>query len=161
MKRRFLAAGLFVAAVLSGCGASKFDIERATAKCDILIEVRELKADSVSWFVGNTVYLNPNQAKREAMFPMIISTRNPDNIDMQRGINFLNNEEELLSFIRSKSPNAVNFGMVFNDKALSELGVDEDKTVDDFVSVFRKINGGSMVVFYEKNGHITDMSTVY
>lgn len=146
---------------LCSCGASKVDIERATSKCDILVEVRELKADSVSWFVGNTIYLNPNQAKREDMFPMIISTRSPANIDMQRSIDFLNDESEFLKFINKKVPDAMNFGMIFNDKVISDLGVDEDKTVDDYKSVFKKIKGGSMVVFYEKNGVITDMSSVY
>lgn len=147
--------------IFEGCAASKAEISQASDRCDIMVEVRTLGKDSVSWFAGNTMYLNANQVKREQIFPMFISTRSTANIDVQRGIDLVKSPEELQAFFERGSASAKNFGIVFSDRVHEEAGVDERQTVEKLKTVFRSVNALSLVLFHEKDGNISDMKKLF
>lgn len=152
---------LCLTVAMAGCAASKAEISQATNNCDIMVEVRTLGKDSVSWFAGNTMYLNANLAKREEIFPMFISTRSTANIDVQRGIDLVKTPEELFAFFGRGNGPVKNFGVVFSDRVEIEAGVDEGKTVEKLKKVFRGVEGVSLMLFHEKDGNIKDMKRIF
>lgn len=146
---------------LTGCAVSKAEISQATNQCDIMVEVRTLGRDSVSWFAGNTMYLNVNQTRKADLFPMFISIRNPNNIDMQRGIEQIATSWDLITFFKKDNWNAKNFGVVISDMIRNEIGIDEQGIINKLTTVFKQVEGSSLVIFYEKDGVVSDMKKVF
>lgn len=162
MKKWMLVALALLGVTLFGCGGvSKMEIDQSVRKCDLMVEVRTLGRDSVSWYVGNTMYLNVNQTRKPDMFPMFISTRSPSNIDVQRRIDQIQSPWELLMFLGQENGPIKHVGVVFSDLFYNEIGVDEQDVVKKLTAIFKQGNDGSMMVFYEKDGSVTDMKKIY
>ena len=81
MKKMLLSLLAVLSLALLACGPSKVDMQVMSAECDIVIEVRQVLNDSISLFVGNTLYLNSKQAVAADLFPLLVSVRDPMEIE--------------------------------------------------------------------------------
>ena len=52
-------------------------------------------------------------------------------------------------------------GIVIGETAYNEVGFDETAAVEKLTKIFQKIQGGSLKLFHEKNGELTDMKKLY
>ena len=68
---------------------------------------------------------------------------------------------DFIAYLRRSAPNAVNFGIVVNEAAKNEIGFDETKTVNRLVEVFKTLEGGSVILFHEKDGQLTDAKKLF
>ena len=149
---------LFVAlasAVLVACGPSKLEIQEMSSSCDVIIEVRQVLNDSISLMVGNTLYLNSKQVLGDNLFPLLISTRDPQEIERLTATDIVNTPEDLLKYLRFSSPDMVNFGIVIGETAYNEIGFDENHVVETLKNIFVKVDGGSLILFHEKGSELT------
>ena len=161
MKKLALAVLSVVSLALMACGPSKLEIQEASSQSDVIIEVRQVLNDSISLFVGNTFYLNSKQVISDAMYPLLVSTRDPAELEKPTATDILNNDEDLLNYLRRKSPDLMNVGIVIGETAYNEIGFEEEPVVAKLTAVFKKLQGGSLVLFHEKAGELTDMKKLY
>ena len=161
MKKLALAVLSVVSLALMACGPSKLEIQEASSQSDVILEVRQVLNDSISLFVGNTFYLNSKQVISDAMYPLLVSTRDPAELEKPTATDILNNDEDLLNYLRRKSPDLMNVGIVIGETAYNEIGFEEEPVVAKLTAVFKKLQGGSLVLFHEKAGELTDMKKLY
>ncbi|MBR6317896.1 MAG: hypothetical protein IKR75_05665 [Fibrobacter sp.] len=161
MKKLALAVLSVVSLALMACGPSKLEIQEASTQSDVLLEVRQVLNDSISLFVGNTLYLNSKQMVADDMYPLLVSTRDPAELEKPTATDILNNDEDFLNYLRRKAPNFVNVGVVIGETAYNEIGFEEKDAVEKLTKIFKKVQGGSMVLFHEKAGELTDMKKLY
>lgn len=161
MKKLFLAAFAALSFMLMACGPSKVEMQVMSAECDIIIEVRQVLNDSISLFVGNTLYLNSKQAANADIFPLLVSIRDPMEIEKLTATDVVSNADELIKYLRKASPDMIRFGLVIGETAYNEIGFDEASTVKKVEDALKKVEGGSLVLFHEKNGELTDAKKLY
>ena len=155
MKKCLILFVALVSAVLVACGPSKLEMQEMSSSCDVIIEVRQVMNDSISLMVGNTLYLNSKQVLHDNLFPLLISTRDPQEIERLTATDIVNTPEDLLKYLRFSSPDMVNFGIVIGETAYNEIGFDENHVVETLKNIFVKVDGGSLILFHEKNGELT------
>lgn len=161
MKKLALAVLSVVSLALMACGPSKLEIQEASSQSDVLLEVRQVLNDSISLFVGNTLYLNSKQMVADDMYPLLVSTRDPAELEKPTATDILNNDEDFLNYLRRKAPDFVNVGVVIGETAYNEIGFEEKDAVEKLTKIFKKVQGGSMVLFHEKAGELSDMKKLY
>ena len=161
MKKLALAVLSVVSLALMACGPSKLEIQEASTQSDVLLEVRQVLNDSISLFVGNTLYLNSKQMITDDMYPLLVSTRDPAELEKPTATDILNNDEEFLNYLRGKAPDFVNVGIVIGETAYNEIGFEEKDAVEKLSKIFKKVQGGTLVLFHEKAGELTDMKKLY
>lgn len=161
MKKLALAVLSVVSLALMACGPSKLEIQEASTQSDVLLEVRQVLNDSISLFVGNTLYLNSKQMIADDMYPLLVSTRDPAELEKPTATDILNNDEEFLNYLRRKAPDFVNVGIVIGETAYNEIGFEEKDAVEKLSKIFKKVQGGTLVLFHEKAGELTDMKKLY
>lgn len=161
MKKLALAVLSVVSLALMACGPSKLEIQEASTQSDVLLEVRQVLNDSISLFVGNTLYLNSKQMITDDMYPLLVSTRDPAELEKPTATDILNNDEEFLNYLRRKAPDFVNAGIVIGETAYNEIGFEEKDAVEKLSKIFKKVQGGTLVLFHEKAGELTDMKKLY
>ena len=161
MKKLALAVLSVASLALMACGPSKLEIQEASTQSDIMVEVRQVLNDSISLFVGNTFYLNSKQAIADNMYPLLVSTRDPAELEKPTATDILNNDEDFLNYLRRKAPDMVNVGIVIGETAYNEIGFEEADAVAKLTALFKKLQGGSLVLFHEKGGELTDMKKLY
>ena len=161
MKKLALAVLSVVSLALMACGPSKLEIQEASSQSDVILEVRQVLNDSISLFVGNTLYLNSKQMVADDMYPLLVSTRDPAELEKPTATDILNNDEDFLNYLRRKAPDFVNVGVVIGETAYNEIGFEEKDAVEKLTKIFKKVQGGSMVLFHEKAGELTDMKKLY
>ena len=95
------------------------------------------------------------------MYPLHASTRDPAEFEKLTPTDVLNSDEEFLNYLRRKAPDMMNVGIVIGETAYNEVGFDETAAVEKLTKIFQKIQGGSLKLFHEKNGELTDMKKIY
>ena len=95
------------------------------------------------------------------MYPLHVSTRDPAEFEKLTATDVVNSDEELLNYLRRKAPDMMNVGIVVGETAYNEVGFDETAVVAKLTKIFQKIQGGSLTLFHEKNGELTDMKKLY
>ena len=150
-----------ISLALMACAPSKLDIQEASITSDVLIEVRQVLNDSISLYVGNVFYLNSKQVVADDMYPLHASTRDPSEFEKLTATDVINSDEELLNYLRRKAPDLMNVGIVIGETAYNEVGFEEQAVVEKLTKIFQKVQGGSLKLFHEKEGHLTDMKKLY
>ena len=161
MKKLFVAFAALVSMALIACGPSKLEIQEMSANCDVFIEVRETLDDTLSLMVGNALYLNVKHVASNGLFPFPVSTRDPQELERETATDHVNSPEELLKYLRYSAPNMVNFGIVIGESAKNAIGFDEGKLVKELTEVFKKVDGGSLILFHENAGDIVSAKKIF
>ena len=161
MKKLFLVALAAISLAFMACGPSKIQMQEASSMSDVLIEVRQVLNDSISLYVGNVLYLNSKQIVADDMYPLFVSTRDPAEFEKLTATDEIKSDEELLNYLRRKAPDMMNIGLVIGETAYNEIGFEEAAAVAKLTKIFQQIQGGSLTLFHEKNGELTDMKKLY
>ena len=159
MKKLALLAFTAISLAFMACAPSKLDIQEAAVTSDVLVEVRQVLNDSISLYVGNVLYLNSKQVVADDIYPLHVSTRDPSEFEKLTPTDVINSDEELLNYLRRKELR--NGGIVVGETAYNEIGFEEAAVVAKLTSIFQKVQGGTLTLFHEKEGHLTDMKKIY
>ncbi len=151
------AACLFLA-----CGPSAFEIKEKASACEFNVEIRYVQDDSVGIFVGNVLYLSTSQFVSGSFYPLLVSSRDPMNIDGRAPTDVVNSDEELAAYINRRVPGALHFGIVLSDNVGYEIGFDSDVAVKTLRDFFEKSYPGSTaVLFGERGGELVSAKKLY
>lgn len=161
MKKIVLIALATISLALMACGPSKIQMQETSSMCDVLVEVRQVLNDSISLYVGNVLYLNSKQVVADDMYPLNVSTRDPSEFEKLTATDIVNSDEEFLNYLRRKAPDMIRFGIVIGETAYNEIGFEEAAVVNKLTKLFQKVEGGSLTLFHEKDGELTDMKKLY
>lgn len=161
MKKILASLAAVLTLVLVACGPSKLEIQEMSSQCDVMVEVRQVLNDSISLFVGNTLYLNSKQMVPDDMYPLLVSTRDPSELEKPTATDIINNDEELLGYLRRVAPSMVQVGLVIGETAVNEIGFDEKDVVQKLTNIFKKMGGGTLVLFHEVGGELTDVKKLF
>lgn len=161
MKKIALALVAAVSMVFMACGPSKLEIQEMSAQSDVIVEVRQVLNDSISLFVGNTLYLNAKQMVADDMYPLLVSTRDPAEIEKPTATDIINTDEDMLNYLRKVSPQMTAVGIVIGETAANEIGFEEAEAVTKLTNIFKKMGGGTLVLFHEKAGELTDAKKLF
>ena len=161
MKNSFLTLLGLVSLALLACAPSSLQIKEMSSECDFVVEVRYVENDSIGIFVGNTLFLNTRQVVGGSLFPMLISTRDPMNIDMPTATNVVRDPQELTAYLQKQVPSLTRFGIVIGDNVDREIGFEEAEAIKMLSEYFKTFEGGSLVLFHEKGGDLIDAEKLY
>lgn len=161
MKKMIAALVAAVSLTFMACGASKLEMQEMSSQCDVVVEVRQVLNDSISLFVGNTLYLNAKQMVADEMYPLLVSTRDPSDFQKPTATNIINSDDELLAYLRRVAPSMVQVGLVIGESAANEIGFEEAPAIQKMTSLFKKMEGGSLYLFHEKGGELTDAKKLF
>lgn len=161
MKKLAFALLAAMSMVLVACGPSKLEIQEMAVQSDVVVEVRQVLNDSISLFVGNTMYLNAKQMVSDEMYPLLVSKRDPAELEKPTATDILNSDEDLLNYLRKVSPQMTAIGLVIGETAANEIGFDEAEVIAKLTAVFKKMGGGTLVLFHEKAGELTDAKKIF
>ena len=161
MKKLLFSFLAVLSLVLMACGPSKVDMQVMSAECDIIIEVRQVLNDSISLFVGNTLYLNSKQAVAADLFPMLVSVRDPMEIEKLTATDVVGGGEEFIAYLRKVAPDMIRFCLVIGETAYNEIGFDENAIVEKVKNVLQSVEGGSLILFHEKGGELVSAKKLY
>ena len=161
MKKSFLALLGLVSLALLACAPSSLQIKEMSSECDFVVEVRYVENDSIGIFVGNTLFLNTRQVVGGSLFPMLIRTRDPMNIDMPTATNVVRDPQELTAYLQRQVPSLTRFGIVIGDNVDREIGSEEAEAIKMLSEYFKSFEGGSLVLFHEKGGDLIDAEKLY
>lgn len=161
MKKLALSLLAAVSFAFMACGPSKLEMQEKTSQSDIVLEVRQVLNDSISLFVGNTFYLNSKQVIADEIYPLLASTRDPSELEKPTATDIINNDDELLNYLRRVSPEMMQISLVIGETAYNEIGFEEKDVVDRLTKIFKKMQGGTLYLFHEKAGELTDMKKIY
>lgn len=161
--KKIIFSSLFVltALLFVGCGPSALDIKEMSSDCEFNVEVRYVPNDSIGLFVGNTLFLSTQQLTGTEMFPMLISTRNPMNIDIPTATDAVRTPDEFTAYLVKRVPSPTHFGIIVSDNVGNEIGFDESKAVKMLQTYFQNAYpGSSAVLFHEKGGDLVSAKTL-
>lgn len=158
MKKMFLGLAAVATIVLSACGASKFEIQEASLDCQLTIEVRYMKDDSVGVMSNNMLFLNASQLTDREMFPLQVRV---ENFDRVTPVTTLRTAEDFMEYLQRAVPGANRFGIVISNTAANQIGFDEASAVEKIKAALQEANGGSAILFHEKDGEMVDMKKLY
>ena len=161
MKKIFATLAAALSLSLMACGVSKLEMQEMSSQCDVVVEVRQVLNDSISLFVGNTLYLNAKQMVSDEMYPLLVSTRDPSDFQKPTATNIINNDDELIGYLRRVSPSMIQVGLVIGESAANEIGFEESETIEKVTAIFKKMEGGSLYLFHEKAGELTDAKKLF
>ncbi len=147
--------------VLLACAPSSLQIKEMSSECDIMVEVRYVENDSIGLFVGNTLFLNTRQVTGESLFPMLISTRDPMNIDVPTATDVVRDPAELTAYLQRQIPALTRFGLVIGENVGHEISFEEKKVVNLLSQYFKTFDGSSLILFHEKGGELTNAKKLY
>ena len=150
------------ACFLMACGPSALEIKEKASACEFNVEIRYVQDDSVGIFVGNTLYLAASQLASGRFYPMLISPRDPMNIDGRAPTDVVKSDEELSAYINRRVPGALHFGIVLSENVGYEIGFNAEAAVKAFRDFFEKSYPGSTaVLFGEKGGDLISAKKLY
>ncbi len=163
MKKMSLAVlAMCVASLFLACGPSALEIKEKASACEFNVEIRYVQDDSVGIFVGNTLYLATSQLASGKFYPLLVSSRDPMNIDGRAPTDVVNSDEELAAYINRRVPGALHFGIVLSDNVGYEIGFDSDVAVKTLRDFFEKSYPGSTaVLFGERGGDLVSAKKLY
>lgn len=160
MKKQVKWFAIFAALLLIACGPSKLQIQEMSSERDILIEVRYVENDSIGYFVGNTLFLNTRQFSGDSLFPLLVSTRNPANIDIPTATDVISDSKALTAYLSKNAPSLNHFGFVVSHTAALDIDFDEKKAIQMILNYIDTFKGASLVFFREKDGDLTHAKKV-
>ncbi len=151
-----------VACLFLACGPSALEIKEKASACEFNVEVRYVQDDSVGIFVGNTLYLSTSQLASGRFYPLLVSSRDPMNIDGRAPTDVVNSDEEFAAYINRRVPGSLHFGIVLSDNVGYEIGFDSDAAVKALRNFFEKSYPGSTaVLFRERGGDLISAEKLY
>ena len=81
-----------------------------------------MQRDTIGLMVGNTCFLSTRQVVRDSLFPMLVSVRNPNNIDDNRvATTTVHSTQELTAYIGPRRSNPTHFGVVIGENVGNEM----------------------------------------
>ena len=160
MKNFFVLISCLCAFFLISCAASKFEIQETSSSLDVLIEVRTMQ-DTIGLMIGNSLYLNTEQLTRDPMFPLLVSSRDPVNIERITPTITLTTPENLIGFMNRAVKEAKKFGFVIGSNVNEQIGFEEQDAIQKISAILSKVPGASLYLFHEKEGELTDMKKLF
>ncbi len=161
MKKLIISFLFLFSFALIACGPSRIQIQEMSSACDVLIEVRHVQNDSIAIFVGNTLFVNTQQIVRDEIFPFLVSKRNPTDIDIPTATTVLNSKEEFIDYLKSSVSPLSSFGIVMGENVSNEIGFSEEDAIKKITALLQSIDGGSAILFHEKEGQLIKAKKLY
>ncbi len=154
----FVAVAAFL---FTACGPSKLQIQEMSLDCDVMIEVRYVEEDTIGFLVGNTLYLPSQQLAQDSLFPLLISPRNPMDIDAPARTDRISSADALTAYLSRTVPEMTRFGLVIGSSAGSDFDFNEKKVIQKISDYVKLHQGASLIIFREKNGDLIDAKKAF
>ncbi|MDR1760617.1 MAG: hypothetical protein LBR60_08875 [Fibrobacter sp.] len=160
MKKLFYFTAI-AALLLTACGPSKLQIQEMSLDCDVMIEVRYVEEDTIAYLVGNTLYLTSQQLAHDSLFPLLISPRNPMDIDAPARTDRIPSADVLTGYLSRAVPEMTRFGLVIGSSTGSDFDFNEKNVVQKISDYVKLHQGASLIIFHEKDGDLIDAKKAF
>lgn len=151
---------LSIAALLSSCAGNKAQAQEQVVACDILFEYQNVENDSISLLIGNTMRLHTGKAVEGQFYPLLISVRNPEDLDKPTSTEVIDSEASLLAFLQKRFPLLKSIGIVMGENTSNAIGFSESSALKPIKSLSKKISESELRLFREKGGDIVSVETL-
>lgn len=155
MKKRL--SGLFLFAMLlalAACAPSKLEIQEMAVDSDILLEFRYIENDSIGIQMGNMLVLNTSKTSGMDFYPLLVSTRSPEDIDKPTATHVIQDDAGLLAYLKRDRESLTRFGVVIGENCSKDPAFSESNAVAIATRLARLVPGSTLVLFREKDGDI-------
>jgi len=155
MKKRLLALSLMLFALMLGaCAQSKLEIQEMAMDSDLLLEFRYIENDSIGLKMGNMLVLNTSKASGMDFYPLLLSTRNLDDIDKPTATHVLQDDAALLAYLQRDGGSLTRFGVVIGENCAKDPSFSEKNAIAIASRVAKQVPGSTLVLFREAGGDI-------
>jgi hypothetical protein len=143
-----------LALLLLACGPSKLAIQEMAVDADLMLEFRYIENDSIGIQMGNMLVLNTSKTSGVDFYPLLVSTRSPDDIDKPTATHILENDSDLLTYLQRGKDSFTRFGVVIGENCSKDPAFSEKNAIDIASRLAKQIPGSSLTLFREKGGDI-------
>lgn len=148
-----------IALVLTNCAGNKAKAQEQVLECDVLFEYQQIENDSISLMVGNTIRLHTGKSLTGQFYPLLLSIRDPQDLDKPTSTEVIGSEEQLLGLLKSKFPFLKRFGVVIGESASSSHEFNENGALEPIQKLTKQISEAEILIFREKDGEIVSMES--
>lgn len=142
--------------LLMACGPSKAQIQEMAVDTDLMLEFRYIPNDSIGIRMGNMLVLNTAKTSSlEDFYPLLVSTRSMEDIDKPTATHALQNDAELLQYVRS-GQEITRFGVVISETCAKDPAFSEMNAIALATRLAQQVPGSTLMLFREKGGDIVD-----
>lgn len=157
---KLLSVLLFAAtAILMSCAGSKAKAQEQVLDCDLIFEYHAIENDSISLFIGNTFRLHTGKANPGRFYPLLVSVRNPRDLDRPTSTEIVSDDAGLLLLLRKNIPLLTTIGVVIDDNTSKAKGFTQAGALTPIFQLAKLIPGSRILVFHEKSGDLVRVET--
>ncbi len=162
MKKSLQLLSLALLSLLAlACGPSKLEIQEMAIDSDLLLEFRYIENDSIGIRMGNMLVLNSSKTSGQDFYPLLVSTRSPDDIDKPTATTVISDDAGFLEYIRRENPQLSRFGVVIGENCQRDPSFSENNAIAIASRLAKMVPGSTLVVFREKDGDIFAAKKVF
>lgn len=144
----------FAVLIGAGCAGSKAKAQEQVLECDVLFEYQFVENDSISLMVGNTIRLHTGKAMTGAFYPLLLSIRDPQDLDKPTNTEVIGSEEQLFTLLQGKFPYLKRIGVVIGESAYQQSAFAEKDALLPIRGLVKRIPEAELLLFQEKGGEI-------
>lgn len=145
---------------LVSCAGSKADAQLREQECDFLFEYQAIENDSIAILVGNTMRLHAGKATPGNFYPLLLSERDPQELDKPIATEVIQNEDELRSLVRKRARMLQYVGIVIGESTRNAKGFQESQAIAPIRSLVTSLPEVQLFVFQEREGEVQSFKPV-
>ena len=157
---KFLVVGLWiVTSFLASCANSKAKAQEQVTECDVLFEYHSIVNDSISLMIGNTMRVHSAKTQPERFYPLLVSVRNPRDLDRPTSSEVILDDPSLLAFLRRELPFLQTIGVVISSNTSQDPGFSESGALVPIRKFAKLVPDSRILVFHELDGDVISVRT--
>jgi len=160
MKTLLLAFAVSMLVFLSSCAGGRAQAQERVLDCDVVFEYHAIPNDSITVLVDKTLRLHTGKTLPGAFYPLLISVRRADDMDIPVSTEVVSDDAALLQLLQKRYPMLKTIGVVIGESAASDPSFNQQMALTPILTMTRRIEGAQVLVFHEKDGEIISMETV-
>jgi len=150
-----------LAFILGACAPSKLEIQEMAVDSDLLMEFRFIENDSIAIQMNNMLVLNTSKTSGVDFYPLLISTRSPEDIDKPTATHVIQDDAGLLEYLKNSRTSLTRFGVVIGENCSQDPAFSENNAVAIATRLAKMVPGSTLVLFREKDGDIVAAKKVF
>jgi hypothetical protein len=148
-----------IALAFASCAGNKAKAQEQVLECDVLFEYQQIENDSISLMVGNTIRLHTGKSQTGQFYPLLLSVRDPQDLDKPTSTEVIGGEEQLLGLLKSKFPFLKRFGVVVGESTSGSREFSEKGALEPIEKLAKQIPEAEILIFREKAGEIVSVES--
>ena len=137
----------------AACAPSRQEIQEMAVDSDLMLEFRYIENDSIAIKMGNMLVLNTFKTSGQDFYPLLVSTRSPEDIDKPTATHVIQDDASLLAYV-GNGQEFTRFGVVIGENCEKDPAFSEQNAIAIATKLAKQVPGSTLTLFREQGGDI-------